>query len=245
MESNLEWTAISKYQNVNEAWILSLIWRTMDDYSLGQKIINKWTVFTQWACNAWWVRPKITAQPEHTAHQLMRRAQRVKVHAIIERDACIFFRLWKLSFQLIAISCILPSWHVCQNYVANCLNSFDSSPTAANVQCWFQTSYVALGCCFMVTALSGHTALPYGSFHAKTTTFQKSCQVTPSDFAHIHTICSSIGRMNTQKKSAANSLQFRKYSSSKIWPDPPFLASVRRVIDLSDLWPAFISVCNK
>ena len=84
-----------------------------------------------------------------------------------------------------------------------------------------------------------------GSFHAKTTTFQKSCQVTPSDFAHIHTVCSSIGRMNTQKKSAANSLRFWKYSSSKIWPDPPFLASARRVIDLSDLWPAFIPVCNK
>ena len=84
-----------------------------------------------------------------------------------------------------------------------------------------------------------------GSFHAKTTTFQKSCQVTPSDFAHIHTFCSSIGRMNTQKKSAANSLRFWKYSSSKIWPDPPFLASACRVIDLSDLWPAFIPVCNK
>ena len=55
----------------------------------------------------------------------------------------------------------------------------------------------------------------------------------------------TIGRMNTQKKSAANSLRFWKYSSSKIWPDPPFLASVRRVIDLSDLWPAFIPVCNK
>ena len=84
-----------------------------------------------------------------------------------------------------------------------------------------------------------------GSFHAKTTTFQKSCQVTPSDFAHIHTVCSSIGRMNTQKKSAANSLRFWKYSSSKIWPDPPFLATARRIIDLSDLWPAFIPVCNK
>ena len=84
-----------------------------------------------------------------------------------------------------------------------------------------------------------------GSFHAKTTTFQNSCQVTPSDFAHIHTICASIGRMNTQKKSAANSLRFRKYSSSKIWPDPPFLASAHRVIDLSDLWPAFIPICNK
>ena len=47
-----------------------------------------------------------------------------------------------------------------------------------------------------------------GSFHAKTTTFQKSWQVTPSDFAHIHTVCSSIGRMNTQKKSVAYSLRF-------------------------------------
>ena len=84
-----------------------------------------------------------------------------------------------------------------------------------------------------------------GSFHAKTTTFQKSWQVTPSDFAHIHTVCSSIGRMDTQKKSVAYSLQFWKYSSSKIWPDPPFLAVARRVIDLSDLWPAFIPVCNK
>ena len=83
---------------------------------------------------------------------------------------------------------------------------------------------------------------PIGSFHAKWTT---GCQVTPSDFAHIHTICSSIGRMNTQKKSVANSFRFWKYSSSKICPDPPFLASTRRVIDLSDLWPAFIPVCNK
>ena len=84
-----------------------------------------------------------------------------------------------------------------------------------------------------------------GSFHAKWTTFQKSWQVTPSDFAHIHTVCSSIGRMNTQKKSAANSLRFWKYRSSKIRPDPPFLASAHRVIDLSDLWSAFIPVCNK
>ena len=59
-----------------------------------------------------------------------------------------------------------------------------------------------------------------GLFHAKWTT---GCQVTPSDFTHIHTICSSIGRMNTQKKSVANSLRFWKYSSSKICPDPPFL----------------------
>ena len=85
-----------------------------------------------------------------------------------------------------------------------------------------------------------------GSFHAKWTTFQKSWQVTPSDFAHIHTVCSSIGRINTHKKSAAKSLRFWKYGSSKIWPDPPpFLASACRVIDLSDLWPAFIPVCNK
>ena len=84
-----------------------------------------------------------------------------------------------------------------------------------------------------------------GSFHPKWTTFQKSWQVTPSDFAHIHTLCSSIGRMNTQKKSAANSLRFWKYSSSKIRLDPPFLASARRAIDLSDLWSAFIPVCNK
>ena len=81
-----------------------------------------------------------------------------------------------------------------------------------------------------------------GSFHAKWTT---GCQVTPSDFAHIHTICSSIGRMNTQKKSVANSFRFWKYSSSKICPDPPFLASVHHVIDLPDLWPAFIPICNK
>ena len=54
-----------------------------------------------------------------------------------------------------------------------------------------------------------------------------------------------LGRMNTQKKSVANSLRFWKYSSSKICPDPPFLASARRVIDLSDLWPAFIPVYNK
>ena len=60
--------------------------------------------------------------------------------------------------------------------------------------------------------------LHIGSFHAKWTT---GCQVTPSDFAHINTVCSSIGRMNTQKKSVANSLRFWKYSSSKIWPDPP------------------------
>ena len=82
----------------------------------------------------------------------------------------------------------------------------------------------------------------YGSFHAKQTT---GCQVTPSDFTHIHTICSSTGRMNTQKKSVADSLRFWKYSSSKICPDPPFFASARCVIDLSDLWPAFIPVCNK
>ena len=85
-------------------------------------------------------------------------------------------------------------------------------------------------------------AIMHASKVAKWTT---GCQVTPSDFAHIHTICSSIGRMNTQKKSVANSFRFWKYSSSKICPDPPFLASARRVIDLSDLWPAFIPVCNK
>ena len=94
--------------------------------------------------------------------------------------------------------------------------------------------------------LRPYKLLVIGSFHAKTTTFQKSCQVTPSDFADIHTVCSSIGRINTQKKSGANSERFWKYSSSKIWPDPPpFLASVRRVIDLFDLWPAFIPDCNK
>ena len=63
-----------------------------------------------------------------------------------------------------------------------------------------------------------HPHLGFGSFHAKWTT---GCQVTPSDFAHIHTICSSIGRMNTQKKSVANSFPFWKYSCSKICPDPP------------------------
>ena len=111
----------------------------------------------------------------------------------------------------------------------------------------FLFRYGTVFICYLVSYLPYWLICKYvwGSFHAKTTTFQKSCQVTPSDFAHIQTICSSIGRMNTQKKSAANSLRFRKYSSSKIWPDPPFLASACRVIDLSDLWPAFIPVCNK
>ena len=95
--------------------------------------------------------------------------------------------------------------------------------------------------CFAKTPKWGKNII-CGSFHAKWTT---GCQVTPSDFTHIYTICSSIGRMNTQKKSVANSLWFWKYSSSKIWPDPPIFASAHRVIDLSDLWPAFIPVCNK
>ena len=73
----------------------------------------------------------------------------------------------------------------------------------------------------------------FTSFARKTWGFLANMRVIPCQMNHwvsgdplrfcsySYYICSSIGRMNTQKKSVANSFRFWKYSSSKICPDPP------------------------
>ena len=68
--------------------------------------------------------------------------------------------------------------------------------------------------------------------------------MTPSDYAQIPAACSCIGRMNTQKKSASNSIRFWKYDRLKIWPDPPSLDIARRVKDIFELWTIIFQVSN-
>ena len=44
----------------------------------------------------------------------------------------------------------------------------------------------------------------------------------PSDFAHIHTICSSIGRMNTQKNQLQTPYDFENIAAQRFAQTPLF-----------------------
>ena len=67
---------------------------------------------------------------------------------------------------------------------------------------------------------------------------------TSSDVAHSHIICSSIGSKNTlKKKSSCKLITVLKIQSLHNWTTTPSLAAMRRVVDLSHLWPAISSVC--